>query len=176
MRHEEPVQMNSPLADRHRCNRRARRGEFWTNTDMGGGPLDPFRLVARADELETVRVLDVPGFFGHGYFWRPKKELVLHTIQFATRPTDGGWPAHLSLNHDGGRTLCGVDLFSRHASWSKGGGVCGAGISITPCPECVAVAKKDFSGFRIEGGDPWRRPLVAALRVTQKPVDENSRT
>lgn len=175
MKHDDPVQTNSPLADRHRCNRRARRGEFWTNTDMGGGPLDPFRLVADADELETVRVLGVPGFFGHGYFWRPKKELVLHTIQFATRPADGlSWPAHLSLNHDD-RTLCGVDLFSPHASWSKGGGVCGTGISITPCSKCIAVAKKRFSGFRIAGGEPWRRPLVEALCVTQR-KEENSRT
>lgn len=60
--------------DRHRCNRRARRGEFWTNTDTSGGRLDPFRIVALADDLETVRVLHVPGFFGHGYFWRPNKE------------------------------------------------------------------------------------------------------
>lgn len=46
--------MTTALHDRVRCNRRARLGEFWTNTDMAGGPLDPFRLVAHVDELETA--------------------------------------------------------------------------------------------------------------------------
>lgn len=79
MKPDEPVKTNSlpaDLTDRVRWNRRARRGEFWTNTDTGGGLLDPFRLVAQADALETVRVLHVPGFFGQGYFWRPTKEQV----------------------------------------------------------------------------------------------------
>ncbi|AYN58606.1 hypothetical protein PBI_MELONS_60 [Arthrobacter phage Melons] len=75
-----------------------------------------------------------------------------------------------------GPTLCGVDRFAKGGpGFSMGGGISGPGVEAVPCPECEAVAGREYAAapvwsssfkglFRGRASAPWsvrHLPVVA---------------
>ena len=52
----------------------------------------------------------------------------------------------------GPHTLCGRDRFAKDApGWSKGGGVSGPGVRLSPCRNCAQAAAIVYPGLPIHG-------------------------
>lgn len=63
-----------------------------------------------------------------------------------------------------GPTLCGIDRFDKDGpGWSVGGGVTGPGIRHDPCPGCVDVARRDYSGLPVSGMREQAEPVADQL-------------
>lgn len=101
----------------------------------------------------TITYLATLQFSWGGLFDGTPADRLIHLV----RGTERGTP---------GATLCGVDRFAKDApGWSVGGGVDGPGMVHTPCPDCVEVARRDFSGLPVKGMSCLSKPMAAALGV-----------
>jgi hypothetical protein len=63
----------------------------------------------------------------------------------------GGWEYDVHLDHrgDGGRAICGYDLFS--GGFSRGGGTSGREVEQVPCAGCVEARASKYPGLPIRG-------------------------